>query len=285
MKKSKRIINYFFICMLGVLTFYVGISSPKALSHDFTNYYGITITRDEYATLLNLGFSNDEIYYMTEDIFNENKDLSATLLSRNQKYYKTVYPTYGNSYTVEVTEDEYYNHDNTSIQGLIETNYKTIVSTISSVNSTTSRFKVTESWSNIPSTKSYDVIGIGFDGNIHINNVITFNYTYYVSSGAYYTESTYFYKLYSETGGSTTFKLPNSFVGLSSMMYYNVVKDTGANVSSLYMCGDYAHATTSVTGNQAASHGIGIGGIDFSSSVVNKFDETPCAYSTANVSW
>ena len=115
----------------------------------------------------------------------------------------------------------------------------------SSVNSTTSRFKVTESWSNIPSTKSYDVIGIGFDGNIHINNVITFNYTYYVSSGAYYTESTYFYKYYSETGGSTTFKLPSSFVGLSSMMYYNVVKDTGASVSSLCPCDNDGYGQSS----------------------------------------
>ena len=285
MKKSKRIINYFFICMVGILTFYVGVSSPKALGREFTNYYGITITSDEYQTLLNLGFSEDEIYYMTEDIFNENKDLSATLLAKTKKYYKTVYPTYGNSYTVEVTEDEYNNHDDVSLRGYVETTYKTIVSTISTINSSTSRFKVSESWKNIPVVKSYDVIGVGFNGNIHIDNGITFNYTYTLSSGATYTESTYYFKNYSSTGGTTTFKLPNSFVGLSSMMYYNVVKDTGASVSSLYMCGDYAHATTTVTGNQAASHDVDIGGINFSSSVVNKFDETPCANSSASVSW
>ena len=69
------------------------------------------------------------------------------------------------------------------------------------------------------------------------------------------------------------------------MMYYNVVKDSGSSVSSLYMCGDYAHSTTTVTGNQAGSHSISIAGITFDASVIDKFDATPCAYSSASVSW
>ena len=281
----KRLSKYAGLSLLALLIFMSNISSPKALEHNFTNYYGVEISRDQYLTLLNLGFSEDEIYYMTEEIFDENKNLDATLLVQTKKYYKTVYPTYGNSYTVEVTEDEYYNHENNTL-GQVETTYQIVNSTISA-NGSMYRYKVTMSWTNIPSVKSYDVIGIGFNGNIHINNSSsTFYHMYTTSSNNTTTSYTYYDKLYSSTGGTATYKLPSSFVGGSAIYYFNVAKDSGAGtITSLNMCGDYGHASSTVTGNQAASHSIDISGINFAGTVVSKFDEIPCATSYMGVNW
>lgn len=272
----KKVFKYAGLMFLSLFVFVLDIRAPKAIEHNFTNYYGVTMTQDQYLTLLNLGFNENEIYYMPETIFNENKDLEATLLAQNQKYYKTVYPTYGNSYTVEVTEDEFYNHPNNTL-GQTVTSYETVNSSISA-NGNYYRYKVTQSWTDIPSTKSYDVIGIGFNGNISINGGTTFYNLYTNSSNNTTTSYTYYNKLNSSTGGTTTYKLASNFVGSSAIYYFNVAKDSGAStITSLYMCGDYAHALSSVTGNQAGSHSIDISGIHFSNSVVNYFDEIPCA--------
>lgn len=274
---AKRIFRYTSILFISLFVFSINISSLKALEHSFTNYYGVTMTMDEYITLLNLGFSEDEIYYMTEEIFDENKALDATLLAQSQKYYKTVYPAYGNSYTVEVTEDEYYNHDNSFLSTVVTT-YETINSSISA-NGSLYRYKVTMSWNNIPPVKSYDVIAIGFNGHVHINNsTSTFYHMYTNSSGNTTTSYTYYDKLNSSTGGTATYKVPSNFVGGSAIYYFNVAKDSGTGtINSLSMCGDYGHAHSNVTGNQAGSHSITIGGISFASSVSSNFDEIPCA--------
>ena len=280
----KRISKYIGLPLIALFGLTINISSPKALEHNFTNYYDVTMTMDEYITLLNLGFSEDEIYYMTEEIFDENKDLDATLLAQTQKYYKVVYPTYGNSYAVEVTEDEYYNHENNTL-GLTQTSYETVKSSISA-NGSMYRYKVTQSWDSIPSTKSYDVIAIGFNGRVHIDNGTTFYNLYTNSSGNTTTSYTYYNKLNTSTGGTTTYKLPSSFVGGSAIYYFNVAKDSGAGtITALNMCGDYAHAFSSVTGNQAASHSISISGISFASGISGYFDEIPCATTYMGVTW
>ena len=283
MKNS--IFRYASVCLLIAIAFVVDAVHPKALVGDFTNYYGIEITNEQYERLINLGFDYDQIYYMTQKIFDENKDIDAELLVKTQKYYKTVYTSYGNSYTIEVTPEEYYNHPEDPIRGTIVTTYKTLLSSISA-SGNNYRFNSTLSWNNIPSVHSYDVQAIGYTGLIHISNPITFYYTYTNSSGTSTTSYSNYTKQYFSTGGSTVFKLPTSFIGLTSTMYFDVAKDTGAGtITSLHMCADYAHATQSVTGNQAASHHVTLGGISFDSSVSNKFDSIQCADSYLAVNW
>ena len=97
----KKNIKYALFIGLFVL---LGISLNEVKAHQYTNYFGIQMSVDEYMTLLNLGFTDDEIYYMDEDTFNENKDLDAELLSKSDKYYKIITPIYGQSYTVEVSQ-------------------------------------------------------------------------------------------------------------------------------------------------------------------------------------
>ena len=168
------------IITILMLVFMTSISEVSA--HTITNYYGINMTVDEYLTLMNLGFSEEEIYYMDEDTFELNKDADATLLTREVKYLKTVYPTYGNSYTVEVSEEEYFNQANNMIMNPVVTEYKTIVSTISQ-NGSKYRYKVSTTWTSMPSTRSYDIIGVGFSDYIYINSSIFFTYHYTVPSG------------------------------------------------------------------------------------------------------
>lgn len=243
------------------------------------------MTQTEYQTLLNLGFSADEIYHMPKEIFEENKDLlAASLISRTQKYYKTVIPTYGSSYVVEVTEEEYYNHNN-NLLSTVETYYNTIIGTIAA-NGSLYRYKEVMAWNSLPSVKSYDVIGIGFTGLIHINSLSSFYNMYTDSNDNDYYSTNYFDKVYSDTGGTTTYELPSNFVGATAVYYFDVAKDANAGtITELEMCADYAHALETVTGLQASSHIINISGIYFSTSVVNYFNEIPCADTYANVNW
>ena len=243
------------------------------------------MTQTEYQTLLNLGFSADEIYHMPKEIFEENKDLlAASLISRTQKYYKTVIPTYGSSYVVEVTEEEYYNHDN-NLLSTVETYYNTIIGTIAA-NGSLYRYKEVMAWNSLPSVKSYDVIAIGFNGLVHINGYSSFYNMYTDSNDNDYYSTDYYDKEYSDTGGTTTYELPSNFVGATAVYYFDVAKDAGAGtITSLAMCADYAHALQTVTGMQASSHIVNISGIYFSTSVVNYFNEIPCADTYANVNW
>lgn len=256
-----------------------------ALITEFTNRLGVVMDYDEYMTLLNLGFTEKEIDYMPRDIFEENKDLTATLVAQNQKYYKTIYPAYGNGYTVEVTENEFLNHGDSNILGSVTTYYHTVVSSISQ-NGNLYRYKSTMYWESIPPIKSYDVIAIGFSGLIHINTTATFYQVYTDSTNNDIVSMAYYVKDYSGVGGSTTYKVPSSFIGGVVNYYFDVAKDANAGtITELYMCADYAHAHANVTGNQAASHATNSSGIHFSGNVISYFDEIPYADSQAAVNW
>ena len=51
------------------------------------------------------------------------------------------------------------------------------------------------------------------------------------------------------------------------------------------MCGDYAHATSTVNSNYLANYSIGIGGIGLGNGLSGHYDAIPCAMSYANVNW
>jgi len=282
----KKMFSYVTICLFGIIVFALNSNYVLAL-HNYTNYYGVEMTTDEYATLLNLGFNNDEIHYMSQDTFDANKDLDATLLASETKYYKTVYPVYGNSYTVEVTENEYFNQNEVLPLDIQNTEYKTIVSTISA-NGNKYRYKISVAWKKMPSIRKYDIIGIGHVDDIHIYNSIVYFAYHYTTSTSEYDSSLNYGGNTTEYGATKIYKLPDTMTGLSSTLYYDVEKDTGAGtLTSLSMCGDYSHATSnSVTSTMAANHSIGYGGIGLYSSIINLYDAVQCTYASVNnISW
>ena len=76
------------------------------------NNNGVCISSGEYERLLNQGFFDFEIMNMSNDIYNENKDLEAVNKTNTTKYVADTYYYQGNKvYTSsrEVTEEEYNN--------------------------------------------------------------------------------------------------------------------------------------------------------------------------------
>ena len=243
------------------------------------------MTMDEYMTLLNLGFTEDEIYYMTEEAFEENKDLDATLVASSTKYYKTVVPMYGMSYSVEVTPQEYLNYGDAQILGTLTTYYRREVSTISE-NGTKYRYKLSNGWLNWPPTASYDIMAIGFIDSVYISsNNVYFSY-YYIDDDGAHTSTVWYDRKKEANGGSVVYKMPSNVVSLSSQLYFDVKKNTTDTLTSLTMCADYAHAMSNVTSTQAANHDVSSGGIVHDASVVNYYDATDCCYaSIGGISW
>ena len=284
--KKVNVTRLITIFMVVVTMFVINVNHPLANERNFVNYYGIEMTQDEYSTLLNLGFSDYEINYMTEETFEENKDLDATLVASNIKYYKTVVPMYGQSYSVEVTPLEYYNHSNTVILDTLYTYYRQEVSTISANGTSKYRYKLSTIWLNWPLTYSYDITAIGFVDSVYISsNNPYFNYIYMDGTGTH-TSTVYYDKKKTEYGGSAVYKMPSNIVSLSSNIFFDVMKNTTDTLTSLSFCGDYAHAIDPVTSTQAANHTINSGGIGHGGSLSNYYDDTPCCYGTiSGISW
>lgn len=280
-----RIKKYVLFVILAVICFISNIKISSA--HEIVNYNKIHMTVDEYNTLLNLGFTENQIYHMDEETFLNNKDLDARLISQIQKYYKTVTPVYGNSYTVEITKEEYdsASTEKTSIRGTVDTAYKTVVSSIAQ-NGNKYRYNVSVAWKIMPSTRSFDIIGIGFDDDVYINGLVNFSYTYANSAGQYTTSGLYYNKKNTSTGGSAVYKLPEGNIkALSSSLYYDVSKDTSSTITLLTICGDYAHAQSNVSQSNVADYSISIYGIGLGPSLAAYYDAIPCAMHYAHVNW
>lgn len=282
----RKVNKYFVFAAIGLLSFIIGINYSSA--QEYINYNGIHITPDEYNTLLNLGFTENQIYHMDEKTYKDNKDLDAKLISQTERYYKTITPAYGLGYDVEVTEEEYNNSDsnkNTQTRGYVDTTYKTITSSISQ-NGNKYRYNVSTLWKSMPSNRSYDIIGIGFSNPVYISSSVYFYYTYANASWQYTTSTQYFNKKSVSTGGAAVYKIPSGTIkSLSASLYYDVSKNTGNTITSLSICGDYAHATGNVSVGNVADYGISINGISIGASLLGLYDATPCAMEYANVNW
>lgn len=250
-------------------------------AEELTNYYGIEITANEYNNLINLGFTEDEIYYMDQTTFDANSDIESTLLAKTIKYYKTVYPLYGNSYTEEVTEDEYFNHkiDN-QLRTTVSDSYKTVVSTISANGGNSFRYKVSTTWSSIPGNRSYDIIGIGISSNTSISSSVYYYHRYADSNGNFTTSYTYSNRKSTATGGAVVYHLPTgNITSLGATLYFDVNRTSGTTISS---CGDYSHAISNVSSSNIADYVINIGGISLGPTLMGYYDAIPCALSYAS---
>lgn len=277
--KNKTFIIGIFILLVSFM------STEQVNAVNYQNYFGIEMTNQEYNTLINLGFSEDEIYYMSEEVYLENKDANANLVSKNTRYYKTIYTDLaGNPYNVEITKDEYENQPNGNARATVNTEYKQMTSLLSQ-NGNKFRYKVSLGWKNMPSTKSFDIIGVGFDDDVYIDSSVYFNFYWCTSSGNCTTDASYYNKKNTSTGGAAVFDFPDNAVSLSATLYYDVSKNTSNTITSLRMCGDYAHATSNVSVGSISNYNITYDGLLLGSSIISKYDEIPCAISTWSGSW
>ncbi len=260
-----------------------------------------------------MGFSEREIITMEQEEFDNNKNLNGEIVAQTTKYYKTI-TTHSNastksinnktnpiSITVEITEEEYNNSNDEALiiplgntNGYTETNYKKMTTTIVK-NGSYYRYKNDLVWKKMPSTRSYDIQGIGIDSTISgvssskfFKRIADINDS--ANSVCYYENSTSGAWELSGTGYAVTFKLPantstTTVTALSSHMYFDIQKLTSATILTLNAYGDYKHAQKTVSSSVSNAVSIGTGGINFDSSVSVSIIESYDSMSTAQATW
>lgn len=234
-----------------------------------------------------------------EEITDEN-----LIVAQTTKYYKTI-TRYNNlalsmqsmngestpsSYTVEVTEEEYNNAPEEAIrdvvgEGSIETTYKKMTATISEDGSLYQYKNVLE-WKTMPTVRSYDIIGIGYDSTVRMTLGLLYNLYYCTSDGSCSTNYIHVPQSFSN-GCGASFKLPTGSLNtLKVTMYFDVTKNTTSTIYGLGAYGDYSHATTNVGSVASTNYSVGVGGIVLGSSISASYDymDTADAY-VYNLNW
>lgn len=220
------------------------------------------------------------------------------LISQETKYYKTItyykgdtqkLSTKSNSVTIEITEKEYNeaNVNNTNSNPTVsETTYKKMTSYILS-NGSYYRYKNVLSWKNMPSVRSYDIIGIGFLQSVKIHNNTTYFEQYYCyTGGSCYTTSTNYPQIF-VSGAGTSFKLPTGDINtLKQTFYFDVEKNTSSTITTQKAYSDYSHATSSISlANSKKYSVIQSGGIVLDTGVSGYYDSIAVAEATWTGSW
>lgn len=287
---NKFIYSCFALLLLGITTPVVHASAY------YTNYNNIEMTENEYNNLVELGFTEDEIYMMGNTEFETNKDIEGTSVSSTEQYYKTTTIIRNGITTTSserISEEQYElekdaNQQTRSIyDGLVTTEYKHMLMHMAQLDDNEMRLKITLTWLNIPSTRSNDIIGIGFEqAYVDINSSLYFQQNYTNSSGSH--SSVTCIQQTFDTGASSVFDLPNGTISaLSSYMYYDVIKvDEDYTVTEMDAGGDYAHATSSISETNALKHSVNHGtGIELQSSITSYYDGINVATATYLGAW
>ena len=186
-----------------------------------------------------------------------NAEENEEVISETTKYYKTI--TFNNSVcavsgvcndsiTVEVSKEEYDNYVEPETRDTtVETTYKRLNSSITQAGSYY-KYRALLTWKNMPSKRSYDIIGIGFYQSVKIlGNNLSFHQDYCISGGS--CQTTYLnYPQVFVSGAGTSFLLPSgTLTSLSEELYFYVEKNTTATIIEQLCAADYAHATKTIS--------------------------------------
>lgn len=262
----------------------------------YENYYGVKMSREEYNNLVELGFSESEIKYMLEDDFNYNNNFTGELVSDNTNYYVNIvrYDATGRIISdndIRISKEDYMKNSEIeplgSSDGLIQTDYKELRTTISKVDSEEFRYKTNLKWTKFPSTRSYDIIGIGIDANILTSGNAHFSQTYCVVQ--FCTTDTKTNDItYNLTGIGASFALPTGTVTqLESTLYFNVMKlDSNSTIRTQSAYGDYAHATKKISSGNAKMYMVAPGvGISLYEESIDYYDRISPSIATWTGTW
>lgn len=197
------------------------------------------------------------------------------------------------SLTTEITEEEYNSvdtsTDNTiSPRGLIseavETTYKRLATTMYS-GTRLFTYETTLNWKLIPSTRSYDIIGIGHYATVRIDGNVRFWQNYCRSANQCYTSSTYYGPSY-VNGAAAIFKVPTgTLTSLEQIIEIDVEKAVSSTIYEQIAVGDYAHATSSISETNAQRLYVDCGGIRLDSSIEDYYDVIAETTATWTGSW
>lgn len=225
------------------------------------------------------------------------------IISEVTKYYKTI--TYtpslsvnyfdlnsikSNSVTYEITEEEYNSVEDNNLviasNGKTETTYKRMTTSILT-NGSYYRYKNELTWKNMPASRSYDIIGIGFFSTVKVrSNSTNFSMSYCYTDGSCYTNTTNYPQIFSN-GAGTTFKLPTGELrSLNQIFYFDVEKNTTNTLNVQEVYGDYSHATSSILLLNAIKYTVNQSlGIVLDSSVSGYYDSMNAARAVWTGTW
>ena len=218
------------------------------------------------------------------------------IVFEDTKYYKTIdYHSLLNqedfSYTISISKEEFDNADPKensksilSNSATVETTYKKMTTTIVQ-NGSYYKYKNVLMWKNIPSTRSYDIIGIGFYPSVKVKGSTHFEQYYCYTSGSCTTTTTNYPQVFT-TGAGTSFLLPNgNLSSLKQTFYFNVEKNTSATIIRQLAAGDYSHATSSISLNNSKKYSVNSNGILLNGSIANYYDEISQATAIWEGTW
>lgn len=268
--------------LLAVLTMsLLFTTSIKAEENIIENYFGIKMTATEYNNLLNLGFSEEDIYLMDEDTYINNKDLIGHVVSTNVTRYKTVRRGL-ESVTYVATEEEFQSRNEVMPLGVVSNYWRSVVTKITQIDSNY-RYMVSTVWNTMPDERNYDVIAIGITSDVLRSTYPTFT-RHYCDYDDCYNSNVGAIKT-GRYGAGASFKVPSgTLTGLGASLYFDVVKDVSGTITYQEFCGEYAHGTNT-TLTESRDYTIATGGIGFGSSAVNKYVIMGCSYGTWTGTW
>ena len=216
----------------------------------------------------------------------------GNIILENTKYYKTVTYLVNSSninnlpVTYEITEEEYNNANvnEPKASSTIETTYKKMTTSITQ-NGSYYRYKNVLLWKIAPSTRSYDIIGIGFYNSVKVKGSTHFEQYYCYTGGSCYTTTTNYPQIFS-TGAGTSFLLPSgNLSSLKQTFYFDVEKNTTATIIRQLAAGDYSHATSSISQTNSKKYSVNSNGISLNGSIVSYYDNINTATAIWEGTW
>lgn len=253
----------------------------------YTNNNGIEITQEQYNNLKGLAYTDKQIAKMDLNTFNENKDITGTIVAQNVKHYiKVNYLRNGieaTRYEV-VTEDQYNGRlknpqemlrvSGNYYDGLLATDEFAVVSSISNIDEDYMQYRVDVYNYEIPSTRSIDIYGVGIENNkVQVASIIRCHQSWEYTNGTDgYSEACY--PKIESTGGSAMFELPSgSLNSLETYVHFRVSKlPSMGTIYTLEAVGDYAHANQTVSNSVYNYYTVNIGGINIVPPYLSSYD-------------
>ena len=268
--------------LLAVLTVsLLFTTSIKAEENIIENYFGIKMTTTEYNNLLNLGFSEEDIYLMDEDTYINNKDLIGHVVSTNVTRYKTVRRGL-ESVTYVATEEEFQSRNEVMPLGVVSNYWRSVVTKITQVDSNY-RYMVSTTWNTMPEERNYDVVAIGIPYYVIRSTYPTFTRHHCDYDGCY--NSNVGVIKTADYGAGASFKIPSgTLTGFAVSLYFDVTKYVSDTLTSQEFCGMYAHGYDTTLAD-SRNYTIATGGIGFGASAASKYTTMGCSYGTWTGTW
>ena len=140
----------------------------------------------------------------------------------------------------------------------------------------------------MPSTRSYDIIAIGFLPSVKVHNNTTYFSQYYCYSdgSGCYTTYTNYPQVFID-GAGTSFALPTGGLNqLRQTFYFDVEKNGTGTIITQNSYADYAHATSTISLANSKKYTVaGSGAIYLNTSISSYYDTMSTAIATWNGTW